>query len=254
MMNYRENIQSYIKDIKQYKLLTEEQEQQLGRRIINGDLEAREKMITANLLLVVKIAQTYKNRGLPFEDLVEEGNIGLIKAVERFNPYIGVRFYTYAHFWVKQSIRSALIDTGTIIRIPSHTYRMIGRWRKATTKLKMDNTEIKFEQIADYLNLSQTHRKLIRAAQLTQAWDNEEETIEQYADKSQDNIDESEEKVAKMLKLINEQERNIIQLRFGIGGKPMTITETQKQTGKTRAKVRRIERKALENMAKRYID
>ena len=113
-------VKSYLKDIRKSTLLNFDQEQDLGKRIIEGDFSAREQMIESNLRLVVSIGKRYMNRGLPFSDIVEEGNIGLIKAVEKFNYARGFRFSTYASWWIRQFIERAIINQSKIIRLPVH--------------------------------------------------------------------------------------------------------------------------------------
>ena len=125
------NLETYLRDINQVPLLTAEEEKTLGWRIINdGDPEAKDHMIRANLRLVVAISKNYTRRGLPIGDLIEEGNIGLIRAVEGFDPAQGARFSTYASWWIKQSIKRTLINARHPIHIPAYMIELLGRWRR----------------------------------------------------------------------------------------------------------------------------
>src|SRR5262245_7147266 len=136
MRSRREStLETYLQEINQVSLLKPEEEMDLGRRVRAGDAAARERMIRANLRLVVSIAKNYVNRGLSFMDLIEEGNLGLLKAVERFDPGEECRFSTYATWWIKQAIRRSLINTAKTIRIPSYMVETIARWKHAQMEL-----------------------------------------------------------------------------------------------------------------------
>ncbi|MFM8803053.1 MAG: RNA polymerase sigma factor RpoD/SigA, partial [Planctomycetia bacterium] len=128
-------LETYLRDINATSLLTAEQERQLATAIGRGDAQARDHMIRANLRLVVNIARGYGNRGLPLPDLIEEGNLGLLRAVEGFDPTMGTRFSTYASYWIKQSIKRALINSGKTIRIPAYMVELLSKWRRATARL-----------------------------------------------------------------------------------------------------------------------
>jgi len=128
-------LETYLKEINQVPLLNAEEERSLAVEIRLGDAAAREHMIRANLRLVVSIAKNYTNRGMALLDLIEEGNVGLLKAVEKFDPAENCRFSTYATWWIRQSIRRALINTGKAVRIPSYMVELIGKWKKANRDL-----------------------------------------------------------------------------------------------------------------------
>src|SRR5436190_11002791 len=128
-------LETYLREINETALLTAQDEKDLSRRISAGDHAARDRMVRANLRLVVNISRGYSGKGLPLQDLIEEGNLGLLRAVEGFDPEMGTRFSTYASYWIKQSIKRALINCGKTIRIPAYMVELLSKWRKATAKL-----------------------------------------------------------------------------------------------------------------------
>lgn len=129
-------LETYLREINETALLTARDERELANRIANGEKEARDRMVRANLRLVVNIARAYVGKGLPLQDLIEEGNLGLLRAVEGFDPDMNTRFSTYASYWIKQSIKRALINCGKTIRIPAYMVELLSKWRKATAKLE----------------------------------------------------------------------------------------------------------------------
>ena len=128
-------LETYLREINETSLLTAQQERELAVRIGEGDTRARDRMVRANLRLVVNIARGYSGKGLGLQDLIEEGNLGLLRAVEGFDPAMGTRFSTYASYWIKQSIKRALINTGKTIRIPAYMVELLSKWRRATARL-----------------------------------------------------------------------------------------------------------------------
>src|SRR3989449_9278402 len=128
-------LETYLREINETPLLNAEEEKQLAYRIEDGDNEARDRMVRANLRLVVNIARAYSNKGLPLQDLIEEGNLGLLRAVEGFDPTMGTRFSTYASYWIKQSIKRALVNTAKTIRVPAYMVELLSKWRRATAQL-----------------------------------------------------------------------------------------------------------------------
>src|SRR2546428_9947785 len=132
-------LETYPREINETALLTADQEKQLAYRIEQGDSEARDQMVRANLRLVVNIARSYTGKGLGLQDLIEEGNLGLLRAVEGFDPTMNTRFSTYASYWIKQSIKRALINTGKTIRIPAYMVELLSKWRRATARLSEEH-------------------------------------------------------------------------------------------------------------------
>src|SRR5499425_1897995 len=128
-------LETYLREINETALLNAQEEKQLAYRIENGDGEARDRMVRANLRLVVNIARSYTGKGLALQDLIEEGNLGLLRAVEGFDPAMNTRFSTYASYWIKQSIKRALVNTAKTIRIPAYMVELLTKWRRATAKL-----------------------------------------------------------------------------------------------------------------------
>src|SRR5438045_2113337 len=129
-------LETYLREINETALLNAQEEKQLAYRIEEGDTQARDRMVRANLRLVVNIARSYTGKGLGLQDLIEEGNLGLLRAVEGFDPSMNTRFSTYASYWIKQSIRRALTNMGKTIRIPAYMIELLAKWRRASAKLQ----------------------------------------------------------------------------------------------------------------------
>ena len=157
--------ETYLRDINEVSLLTADQEKELAEAIARGDAAARDHMVRANLRLVVSIARGYANRGLPLPDLIEEGNLGLLRAVEGFDPKVGTRFSTYASYWIKQSIKRALINNGKTIRIPAYMVELLSKWRRATARLSDTlGRNPTHEEIARMLGLARKKLSIIKKA------------------------------------------------------------------------------------------
>src|SRR6266581_6446653 len=158
-------LETYLREINETPLLNADQEKQLAYRIEVGDSEARDQMVRANLRLVVKIARGYTGKGLPLPDLIEEGNLGLLRAVEGFDPGMNTRFSTYASYWIKQSIKRALINTGKTIRIPAYMVELLAKWRRATADLQEELGRTPTpEEIARVLGLAKKKLPIIKKA------------------------------------------------------------------------------------------
>jgi len=147
-------LETYLREINETPLLTAQQEKELAYRIEDGDHEARDQMVRANLRLVVNIARGYTGKGLGLQDLIEEGNLGLLRAVEGFDPSMNTRFSTYASYWIKQSIKRALVNTAKTIRIPAYMVELLAKWRRATAKLQdeLSDTENKIQAARRFYN------------------------------------------------------------------------------------------------------
>src|SRR5438046_3611684 len=157
--------ETYLREINETALLTADQEKDLARRIAVGDTEARDQMVRANLRLVVNIARGYTGKGLALQDLIEEGNLGLLRAVEGFDPTMNTRFSTYASYWIKQSIKRALVNTAKTIRIPAYMVELLAKWRRATSKLQDAlGRPPTHEDVAKSLNLPKKKLAIIKKA------------------------------------------------------------------------------------------
>src|SRR6266852_4349052 len=147
-------LETYLREINETPLLNADEEKQLAYRIEEGDSEARDRMVRANLRLVVNIARSYTGKGLGLQDLIEEGNLGLLRAVEGFDPSMNTRFSTYASYWIKQSIKRAVINTGKTVRIPAYMNELLVKWRRASARLHEKlGRQPAYEEIARSLNL-----------------------------------------------------------------------------------------------------
>jgi RNA polymerase primary sigma factor len=257
-------LETYLRDINETSLLSAEDEKRLARAIAAGDAEARDHMVRANLRLVVNIARGYANRGLPLPDLIEEGNLGLLRAVEGFDPKIGTRFSTYASYWIKQSIKRALINSGKTIRIPAYMVELLSKWRRATARLSeaLGRTPTP-EEIARMLGLARKKLPIIKKAihvhhstpQTEQAdggWSLGELIRDENAKcPAEVLLDEDTLKhVLLRIEQLDSRAATIIRLRFGLGGgDPMTLKEIGAVLGLTRERVRQIESETLASLA-----
>src|SRR5690348_6832514 len=158
-------LETYLREINETPLLNAEQEKELAYRIEDGDNEARDQMVRANLRLVVNIARGYTGKGLGLQDLIEEGNLGLLRAVEGFDPRMETRFSTYASYWIKQSIKRALVNTAKTIRIPAYMVELLAKWRRASAKLQEELGRAPTqEEVAKSLNLPKKKLNIIKKA------------------------------------------------------------------------------------------
>src|SRR5215217_2989034 len=158
-------LETYLREINETALLTADQEKELARAIAKGDTNARDQMVRANLRLVVNIARGYTGKGLALQDLIEEGNLGLLRAVEGFDPGMNTRFSTYASYWIKQSIKRALVNTAKTIRIPAYMVELLAKWRRATSKLQDElGRPPTHEEVARSLNLPKKKLAIIKKA------------------------------------------------------------------------------------------
>lgn len=259
----KDAIKLYLKEIRVANLLNFEEEQDLAHRIAKGDEEARAKMIEANLRLVVNIGKRYISRGLPFSDIIEEGNIGLIKAVEKFKPEKGFRFSTYASWWIKQSIERALVNQTRTIRLPVHISEEINSFVKVVRRLVQSlNREPSVEEIASEMNYSPEQVKdIMQLIRKTQSLDtpigNKEEgslkdLIEDESSLSPSKVTEGirrHELIMEWLEYLTDNEKKVISLRFGLeDGEAQTLEVIGKEFGLTRERVRQIEASALNKL------
>ena len=258
-------IKLYLKEIQKSNLLTAEEERELAGLIAQGDDKARARMIESNLRLVVKIAKRYMNRGLPFLDLIEEGNMGLIKAVEKFKVSKGCRFSTYATWWVRQSIERALVNQSRTIRLPVHVADDINKFvkvsRELVQRLKRDPT---IEEIAETMGVDISYvRRMMILLKKTYSIEhpmgdnNDYSLIDTIEDKNMADpgtIIEDLDRFSHVLKWmddLSENEREILAMRFGLDDRePQTLDTIGQKFGVTRERIRQIEAKSLAKLRK----
>ena len=258
----------YLHEIKDDRLLTSAEECALADAINKGDKDARARMIQANLRLVVKIARDYIGRGLSIDDLVGEGNLGLIRATQEYNPDFGTRFSTYASYWIKQAIRHALTNTTATIRLPAHMVGLLTKWRRAERALSKELGQAPTdEQIAVSLGLTEGQRGLIdharRASAIRLECAGSSEESGWSADESPDRREsadsiiqaaDEQDHLLRRLDRLDDRERMIVCLRYGLKDKPpLTLKEVGKRLGVTREWVRKIEIRAVKKLDDTYV-
>jgi RNA polymerase primary sigma factor len=266
------DLQLYLRQINETALLTADLEKELGWRIINeNDQEAKEWMIKANLRLVVSISKNYSHRGLPLADLIEEGNIGLIRAVEGFDPAQGARFSTYASWWIKQAIKRTLINAVQPIHIPAYMVELIAKWKETTRRLEEDlGRQPTTHELAAAMEVPLKKLQIIRRAIKAfhappQAPVGEDGQAIDFADLFEDfRTDQPDEVIAKsdefktivrLLEAIDERDARVLKLRFGLEGQePLTLKQIGEEVGLTRERVRQIEVNALRKLQARLDD
>ena len=256
-------VKAYLKEIGQVPLLSAEEEQTLARAARAGDADARRRLSEANLRLVVSVAKRYAGRGLPFLDLIQEGNLGLMKAAEKFEPDRGFKFSTYATWWIRQSITRAIADQGRTIRIPVHLVEHINRVRKTAGELLRKNgREPTAEEIAVRLEMEPDRvRELLQLAQEpvsleTPVGEEEDAHLEDFIQDEEAGIPVDEagrqllrRELMSVLRSLTPREERVITLRFGLDdGQPRTLEELGKEFNVTRERIRQIEAKALRKL------
>ncbi|MEY2613399.1 MAG: polymerase sigma factor SigA [Planctomycetota bacterium] len=256
-------LETYLREINETKLLTAEDEQSLARRVGQGDAEARDRMVRANLRLVVNISRSYIGKGLALQDLIEEGNLGLLRAVEGFDPNMGTRFSTYASYWIKQSIKRALINSSKTIRIPAYMVELLSKWRRATSRLSEELGRVPTqEETARLLGLPKKKLPIIKKAiqiynatpqseQSDSGWSLGEMVMdERLKSPDEELLDHDVMKTAlELLDTLDAREATILKLRFGLENHaPHTLKEIGLELGLTRERVRQIETEALQRL------
>ena len=258
-------IKLYLREIGLVKLLTPQEEIELAAKIKKGDKKAREQMIKANLRLVVKIARDYEGIGLPLLDLISEGNIGLMKAVERFDPKKGGKLSTYGSWWIKQSIKRALANQSKTIRLPVHLVDKISKMRRVGMKLQEElGREATDEELADELNMTAARVRQMRMAAIRPASldapigdddsNNFSDVVEdENATSPYGNLEDKTvtDMLQDMVKHLDTREATILRYRFGLdGGAERTLEEVGVKFGVTRERVRQIQNLALRKLRK----
>lgn len=268
----KSSLQTYLQEINRYPLLTAEEERELGWRIINEQCpEARDRMIKSNLRLVVAIAKKYSNRGLALTDLIEEGNIGLMRAVEGFDPAQGARFSTYGSWWIKQGIKRALMNANQPIHIPAYMVELIAKWKMHSRMLSAElGHEPSMEQLAESMDLPLKKVQIIKRAvkvfnapnQAPRDMDGEavglDGLIADYRMSTPEDRSLREEELGilrRLMETIDDREAEILRLRFGLdGSEPLTLKEIAGEVGISRERVRQIIEESLERLNERLND
>jgi len=254
-------LERYLQEIGRVSLLTEEEEQELARRLREGDEEAKERFIRANLRLVVSIARRYTGYGLPLLDLIQEGNVGLLRAVERFDPDKGYKFSTYATWWIRQAIIRALAEQGRTIRLPEHIIELIQKINEAEEEFLHDNgRRPTLEELAVMLGLPlekvrQAKEAAAYPVSLEAPLGEREGTLGDLL--GMEDLSPPQEiaeelllsELEESLKELPEREQQILELRYGLKGKgPLTLEEIGRVLGISRERVRQLEEQALERL------
>ncbi len=262
-------LKNYIKEVQEFsKLLTEEEEKELARRVMQGDPKARDKMIQSNLRLVVSLAKHYAGMGLPFIDLIAEGNVGLMRAVDKFDPNMGFRFSTYAAWWIRQSIIRALMKASSTLHIPVHINNLLiklkGVEAELGNKLGREPTD---KEIAKEMGITVSRLKQLKV------WRESTTSLNVLVGEAKDTElgdlvdsmkeDDAKEKIENRLTFdaimsfmdnISEKERQVLNMRFGLeDGHPRTLQEIADKLGITREGARVIEKRALEKI-RQFLD
>ena len=263
-----DSVRLYLREIGKIPLLSPEEEQELAKKIVAGDRKAKDKMVEANMRLVVSIAKRYSGRGLDFLDLIQEGNTGLLRAVEKFDPEKGFKFSTYATWWIRQAITRAIADQARTIRIPVHMVETINKVLRTTRKLTQElNREPTTAEIGKELDMEPEKIEYVMRikqdiasldASVGREGDDEDSVLGDFVeDEERVSPEDSaatqilKEQLASIISTLSDREQKIIKMRFGIGGeRPHTLEEVGTEFSVTRERIRQIEAKALSKLRK----
>lgn len=263
-----DSVRMYLREIGKIPLLTPEEELKTAKKAAKGDKKAKDKMVEANMRLVVSIAKKYSGRGLDFLDLIQEGNTGLIRAVEKFDPDKGFKFSTYATWWIRQAITRAIADQGRTIRIPVHMVETINKVMRVSRKLTAElNREPTAKEIAKEMNMDVEKVEYVMKikqetasldASVGKDGDDEDSVLGDFVEDEERVSPEDaaanqmlKEQLAEIISTLSDREQKIIKLRFGIGGgRPHTLEEVGAEFSVTRERIRQIEAKALSKLRK----
>jgi len=261
-----EALKTYLKEVRQIPLLTPKQEIELNKKIRRGDEIARKDMIRANLRLVINIAKRYMHLGIPFLDLIEEGNLGLMKAVEKFDHRKGFRFSTYAAWWIKQGITRSISEQGKMIRVPVYMNDLIAKWKKNKERLSQKLKRVPSDaEIAKKLKLSPDKIEQINFWMSTTTSSLEAPIGEDSDNQVSDLVEDQNaippdaeiehlldrERIDNLLEAMSKREREILDMRFGLNKtKPQTLAEVAGKLGVSRERIRQIEEAALRKLRK----
>jgi RNA polymerase primary sigma factor len=253
-------LESYLREINETALLRPDEEKELAYRIEDGDSEARDHLVRANLRLVVNIARSYQGKGLALQDLIAEGNLGLLRAVEGYDPSMNTRFSTYASFWIKQSMKRAVVNTAKTVRLPAYMVQLLTEWRRAAARLQEElGRPATEEEIALRMKLPKKKLNIIKKAiRIYNAgpqgevedtnWSIDDLAMDCVAHTPDAQMMRSDDlsQVLHLLETLEEREATVLRLRFGLDGQdPKTLKEIGECLDLTRERVRQIEREAL---------
>lgn len=257
-------LETYLREINETPLLSAKEERELATRIGTGDVLARDHMVRANLRLVVNIARGYVGKGLGLQDLIEEGNLGLLRAVEGFDPEVGTRFSTYASYWIKQSIKRALINSAKTIRIPAYMVELLSKWRRASARLteELGRTPTQ-EEVGRVLGLARKKLPIIKKAiqiynntpqsdQTDAGWSLGEMVMDERLKAPDEELLDHDvlSTALELLEGLDVREATVLRMRFGLADtQSHTLKEIGTELGLTRERVRQIETEALSKLA-----